>query len=60
LVIEKYHPIVEKLWNEGKRDELIARKKEMEIDFYNDATNIHEEYLDMIAENKDKEEVDCT
>lgn len=28
LVIEKYHPLVEKLWSEGKRDELIATKKQ--------------------------------
>ena len=57
IVIEKYHPIVEKLWNEGKKDELIARKKSMEIEFYNDSTKVLEEYNEMIAEQKEKEEV---
>lgn len=49
LVIEKYHPIIEKLWNEGRREELIAKKKQLEIDFYNDSTKIYEEYQEMIA-----------
>lgn len=57
LVIEKYHPLVEKLWNEGKRDQLIANKKQMEIDFYNDSTKILEEYQEMLAEQLEKEEV---
>ena len=28
IVIDKYHPVIEKLWNEGKREELIATKKQ--------------------------------
>jgi hypothetical protein len=34
--------MVEKLWNEGRKDELIATKKQMEIDFYNESTQILE------------------
>jgi hypothetical protein len=40
LMIDKYNPIAEELWNSGKRDELIASKKKLEIDFYHDSTRI--------------------
>ena len=54
LVIEKYHPIIEKLWNSGRREELIATKKSLEINFYNDSTRILEEYNEMLLEQKEK------
>jgi hypothetical protein len=57
LVIEKYHPIIEELWNSGRREELIATRKKLEITFYNDSTRILEEYNDMLLERKEKEEV---
>jgi len=28
-VVEKYHPIIEQLWNSGRREELIATKKSL-------------------------------
>ena len=40
IAIEKYHPIVEKLWNEGRKEELIATKKNLEIEFFNDSTQV--------------------
>lgn len=57
LVIEKYHPIIEELWNSGRREELIAQKKQLEINFYNESTRILEEYNDLLLEQKEKEEV---
>jgi hypothetical protein len=57
LVIEKYHPIIEELWNSGRREELTATKKTLEINFYNDSTRILEEYNEMLLEKKEKEEV---
>ena len=29
IVEEKYHPIIEELWNSGNREELISKKKEL-------------------------------
>jgi len=29
IVVEKYHPIIEQLWNSGKKDELIGKKKQL-------------------------------
>jgi hypothetical protein len=56
-VIDKLHPIIEQLWNSGKREELIATKKKLEIDFYNESTKVLEEYNEMLAERKEKDEV---
>lgn len=57
LIEEKYHPRIEELWNSGRREELIAMKKELEINFYNDSTKILEEYNEMLLEKQEKEEV---
>jgi len=43
-MVDKYHPKIEELWNSGRRDELMANKKKLEIEFYNDSTLIMEEY----------------
>ena len=49
IAIEKYHPKIEKLCNQGRREELIALKKQLEIDFFNDSTQVYEEYQEMLA-----------
>lgn len=56
-MVDKYHPKIEELWNSGRRDELMANKKKLEIEFYNDSTLIMEEYQQMIADHKEKQEV---
>ena len=42
LYRDKYEPMIEKMWNEGRKEELIANKKQMEIEFYNDSTRLLE------------------
>ena len=31
IVVEKYHPMIEELWNTGRKEELTATKKKLEI-----------------------------
>lgn len=31
IVVDKYHPMIEELWNSGRKEELTATKKKLEI-----------------------------